>query len=165
MGGVMNVEVVFGGVLTSESDLRDHREEMEEPRLNEKMWGDACASSHCIPQGELQGCSDLWLLLLLTSVEQSQMWATQGKNVTLGKVPLYSPSQTSVESFYSWILLAVLSKTTGVKFLYSHRILSITHHSYYHWIEAKKEEMTLEIQQRNQGNLLEDGKIRSDGFL
>ena len=59
-------EVMFGGVVSLESDLRDHREGMEETRRGEEKLGNTCASSRCIPQGELWGCSDLWLHLILT---------------------------------------------------------------------------------------------------
>jgi hypothetical protein len=42
-------EVMFAGVVSLESV----REGMEETRLSEEKLGNAHASSHCIPQGEL----------------------------------------------------------------------------------------------------------------
>lgn len=44
-------------------------------------------------------------------------------------------------------------KNYGSNSLHSHRMSSITYRSYCHSTEAKKEEITPEIQQRNQGNL------------
>lgn len=73
---------MLGRVVSLQSDLRDHREGVEETRLGEEKQGDACDASHCVPEG------DHCFHPLLTFMEQLQMWAAQGRSLTLGKVPL-----------------------------------------------------------------------------
>lgn len=136
---------MLGRVVSLQSDLRDHREGMEETRLGEEKRGDACDASHCVPEG------DLCLHPLLTFMEQLQMWAAQGRSLTLGKVPL-SLTDISRKLLQLNIVGSTL-KNYGSNSLHSHRMSSITYRSYCHSTEAKKEEITPEIQQRNQGNL------------
>lgn len=136
---------MLGRVVSLQSDLRDHREGMEETRLGEEKRGDACDASHWVPEG------DLCLHPLLTFMEQLQMWAAQGRSLTLDKVPL-SLTDISRKLLQLNIVGSTL-KIYGSNSLHSHRMSSITYRSYCYSTEAKKEEITPEIQQRNQGNL------------
>lgn len=133
-----------------ESDLRDHREGMEETGWEKRSEG-----MHVLPatasQREIFEAAAIFAFTCFWLLRSSYRRGLAREGAWPWAKCL-SPSQTSVESFYSWMSLAVLSKVMGVN-PFIHIGLSITYRSYCHWTEAKKEEITPEVQQRNQGNL------------
>lgn len=150
-------EMVFGEVMSLKRDLRVHRK----VRWWEMGWCMWFRPLH--PAGRALrlrwSFGFTWFWLLPFHGPDPDV-GYLGKELDLGqRASLHYCTDTS-SKFWQLNFVGNPLKNYGNKFLYSHRMLSITYHSYCHQMEAKRERMTPEIQLRNREIMLREWQIR-----